>query len=352
MQNPIQVLPCFSLEPNKLVLFNRVFRSSSYDKDGNLKPKIKRLTKAIFESNDASKVITRSSHNLELSDNAYRTMRKKINWLYYLSKPRHRKTYNGKDIYNFKMCFLTLSLSSRQKHTTAEITKSMFNQLLTELRQRSGMENYLWRLEYQKNGNVHYHLCSDTYLDYYFVLPIWNRIQENYGYIEDYKAKHQAMTLTEYNHAYNRDQSLTFDIMAKRYAKGKKSSWSQPNSVDVKSVISKRAIANYISKYFGKDGTIGTMSNDFDTSENTANMRLWFCSRSLSQMGNITDFCEAFHVDVKAIIESATKIRTFFAKYATIIYFEMSDLPAYCRKVIEPIMRKHAYTSGYQPSLA
>lgn len=351
MQNPIQVLPCFSLEPNKLVLFNRVFRSSNYNEDGTKKAKIKRVRPQTFEDNASANTITRSSHNLELSANAYRTMRKKINWLYYLSKARHRKTYNGKDIYNFKMCFLTLSLSSKQRHTTADVTKLLFNQLLTELRQRTGMSNYLWRLEYQKNGNVHYHLCTDCYLDYYFVLPIWNRIQDNHGYLNAYKAKHEKMSLSEYNQAYNSKKDLDFSIMAKRYAKGLKSGWTQPNSVDVKSVVSKKAIASYISKYFGKDASIGQIKNDHDTAENTANMRLWFCSRSLSKMANISDFCEAFTVDVRSIIETCKKIRTFFAQYATIIYFEMSDLPDHCRQVLEPILRNHAYSTGYVPSL-
>lgn len=351
MNNPIQILPCFSLEPNKLVLFNRVFRSSNYNADGTIKDKVKRINPAKYEQQTPSDGVKRSSHNLELSANAYRSLRKKINWLYYLSKARHRKTYNGKDIYNFKMCFLTLQLASKQKHSSVEITKNMFNQFLTEIRQRTGMENYVWRLEYQKNGNVHYHLCTDSYLDYYFVLPIWNRIQKNYGYIESYTAKHLDMSLLDYNKAYNADKSKPFDIMAKRYAKGCKNAWTQPNSIDCKSVVSKKAIASYISKYFGKNGSAGIASNGFDTPENTANMRLWFCSRSLSKLGSISDFCEAFEVDVRAIVESAKNIRTYFAQYATIIYFEMKEMPTYCRQILEPILRKHATAGGYSPSL-
>src|SRR3546814_20465939 len=87
---------------------------------------------------------------------------------------------------------------------------------------------------------------------------------------------------------YNSNGKRKFEDVAKSYAAGKKSNWEQPNSVDVVSVNSKKAIANYISKYFGKspDGT--TLKNDLDDDDNTANIRIWFCSRSLSKLNTVT----------------------------------------------------------------
>lgn len=350
MQQQIQVIPSYSLEPTKLTLFNRVYKASDYDKNGNRKTKTKRISADGSTSTHTTASIVRSSHNLVLSPNAYRTLRKRISWLYYLSKSRHRKTYSGKDIYNFKICFLTLTLSSRQKHTTAEVTATMFNQFMTEIRQRTGMQNYVWRMEYQANGNVHYHIVTDTYIDYYFALSIWNRIQETKGYIEPYRAKHEAMSLQDYNQTYNKFNTRDFSIVAKQYAKGKKNKWSQPNSVDVKSVISKKAIGAYISKYFGKNEDGKVLNNDYDTAENIANIRLWFCSRSLSKVNNIVDFVDAGAIDIVNLVKCAKDIRKYIAQYATMLYFEITNLPHYCRKVLEPLMRNHAYSTGYQPS--
>ncbi len=342
-------MPCFSLAPNKLTLYNRVFKSSEYDKDGNKKDKVKRNNTVNFEPTSNDQTVKRQSHNLQISPNAYRTLTKKITWLYYLSKSRNRTTYNGKQIYNFKLCFLTLTLPSKQQTSTAEVTANIFNTMLTELRQRTSMTNYVWRMEYQKNGNVHYHLCTDTYLDYFFVLPIWNRILSHHGYIEPYRAKHADLSLHQYNQLYNSDGHKEFATIAKQYAKGKKNKWTQPNSIDCKSVISKKAIASYISKYFGKSENDTTIKNEFDTPENVANIRLWFCSRSLSRVENISDFCEGFSQDVVAIIDCAKNTHKFFAKWATVIYYELHNLPDYCRQVLEPIMRNHAYSTGYIP---
>lgn len=348
--NAITVMPCFSLEPTKLTLFNRVFKASDYNPDGTKREKTKRIKHFEQTVNQAQENITRSTHNLQLSDNAYRTLKKRINWLYYLAKSKSVKTYNGKQIYNFKIAFLTLTLSSKQKDPTADITNGMFNQFLTEIRQRTGMANYVWRLEFQENGNVHYHLVTDTYLDYYFVLPIWNRIQKNNGYIKEYKEKHENLSLLDYNKMYNPLGKLQFDTIAKRYAKSKSQKWEQPNSVDVRSVVSKKAIASYITKYFGKDSKSKVVKSECDNDENTKNLRLWFCSRSLSRVNSISNFIEATEYDITAIVTSAKNIKRYFAKFATVIYFEMFDLPDYCRRYLEPLLRNHAFSTGYQPS--
>lgn len=348
--NAITVMPCFSLEPTKLTLFNRVFKASDYHPDGTKREKTKRIKHFEQTFTQAQENVKRSTHNLQLSDNAYRTLKKRINWLYYLAKSKSVKTYNGKQIYNFKIAFLTLTLSSKQKDPTADITNGMFNQFLTEIRQRTGMANYVWRLEFQENGNVHYHLVTDTYLDYYFVLPIWNRIQKNNGYIKDYKEKHENLSLLDYNKMYNPFGKLQFDTIAKRYAKSKSQKWEQPNSVDVRSVVSKKAIASYITKYFGKDSKSKVVKSECDNDENTKNLRLWFCSRSLSKVNSISNFIEATEYDITAIVTSAKNIKRYFAKFATVIYFEMFDLPDYCRRYLEPLLRNHAFSTGYQPS--
>src|SRR3546814_12525138 len=96
-----------------------------------------------------------------MSTNAYRTLRKKINWLYYLAKSKHVRTISGKEIYNFKIGFITLTLPSKQRTCTKEVTNSLFNTLLTELRTTCELQNYVWRLEFQKNGHVNYHSRSE-----------------------------------------------------------------------------------------------------------------------------------------------------------------------------------------------
>ena len=287
MNKEIQFIPTFSLTPNKLVQYNTVYKWSEYSQEYKHISKF-RLKHFDFESGTFLKnIITRKSHNFEISANAYRTLQQKINWLYYLAKEKNVVTPKGNTITNHKISFITLTLPSKQFHNTKFLTENLLNQFLTEIRGRFKMENYVWRLEFQKNGNVHYHIVTDTYIDFYIVKSIWNRNLEKLGYIKAYQSNMKNLTLLDYHKKYNYNNKVTFEKNKERYAKGISENWLNPSTVDIKSVISNKAIAGYLAKYFSKDSTSNSIKNDLDTDENSKNMRLWFCSRSLSKLGKI-----------------------------------------------------------------
>lgn len=366
------IIPSFSLEPNKLATFNRILRKQKPLKSPGKKQisttinenssnqydffqSIEKTQLAISPKVSAIEIfknpkVKRKFHNFLISENAHRTLKLKINWLYFLAKSKQVTTYNGKNIFNFKMAFITLTLPSVQKHSTVFITKNLFNQFLTEVRQRTKMKNYVWRLEFQKNGNVHYHLATDTYLDYWFITKIWNRILSNYDYIQPYTAKHEKMNLRQYNARYNSNGKTEFALIAKRYATGKKNHWKQPNTCDVKSVISNASISNYISKYFSKSQNDGKNKNALDNEQNSANLRLWFCSRSLSKLNKITDFLEAINYDIVSIVSKAKKAKTYIFRWAKVVYFEIKNLSKQYRTFLEILLRNYAYNLEYLPS--
>ena len=248
----------FSLEPNKLALYTK------FDWVAPLPDQVKKSYRPTLAN-----VVTRKFHDFEISENAYRNLRRKINWLYALSRKRDIKTWAGKNIFAFRCSFLTFTLPSAQRHPTAYITSEMFNNLLTQLRKKFGMENYVWRLEFQSNGNVHYHLVTDSFIEWRTMRAIWNGICEHHGYIEPYRQKHSAMKLADYVRTYSKSGHGDFFRLKKSYMQGLKDGWSNPNSVDAKSVVSKKAIAAYVSKYFGKPAKTGKKCNALDTPENS-----------------------------------------------------------------------------------
>lgn len=343
-------LPSFSLQPNKVVSFNSVF--VKYDNNTKIKSihefKTKRSNLGTNSSNKS--LLVRKNHAFVISDNAYRNLKKKINWLYYLSKSKRVKTYSGKDIYNFKIGFITLTLPSKQRTCTKEVTNNLLNNFLTEIRQRTKMTNYVWRLEFQKNGNVHYHLVTDTYLDFFLVQKIWNRLLKLNGYITDYQNKFKDLSLSEYRNLVDPDNKTEYNKIVKRYAKGKREKWENPPSVDCRSVISNRAIANYISKYFAKESDDNPIKNELDNDSNASNLRLWFCSRSLSKLNTVTNFCEAVKYDIFAIVSHAKKVKKVIGKYAISYYFEVKEMQGTARKWIEMILKDYSKKQGYIPS--
>jgi hypothetical protein len=350
MQNSLyNFIPTFSLQPNRIVAYNTVQKFNSYKKEYE---NVSKGAKTLFDFESGTFIknpLIRKPHNFTISDNAYRTLQSKINWLYYLAKSKTVKTHKNVIIYNHKISFITLTLPSKQKSCTSDITSRLLNQFLTEIRGRFGMENYVWRLEFQKNGNVHYHLVTDTYVPYGSIRNIWNRTIEKDGYVSDYQSKMKSMSLMEYHNLYNYGNKVTFSENAKRYAKGAAENWSNPPTVDVKSVVSNKAIAGYLSKYFAKDSKNQVICNEFDNPENSKSLRLWFCSRSLSKLNKISEYIEAYEHKIFDIIQHSKTIDKFKTKYATIINFDICTMVGNARKWIDYILKSYAFELSYKP---
>lgn len=179
--------------------------------------------------------------------NLGKTSKKKITdavkWLDFIAKTKTYKTKKGKKI-RWRIQMITLTLSSKQRHSDKEITKELLGKFLNEMRNNYDMKNYVWKAETQENGNIHYHIITDCGVNYYRVLYVWNRIQNYLGYVKEWEK--------------NKDTDTKY-----------------PNSVDIKKVLKDSNIEYYIAKYIGKD----------DEEERRAvTSRLYALSYSLSRL--------------------------------------------------------------------
>lgn len=351
MSDRFIVLDTFGLTPDKLTLYKTFVQKNEYKSEivttHTTKDKIAGLKNIYGDQYETEK----RYHNFEISTHARKRMLQKINWLYFMAKGRTKKTISGKEIFNFKINFITLTLPAKQVHNTAQITKECLNQLITELRNKYNMQNFVWRLEFQQNGNVHYHIVTDVFIDFYILQKMWNRIIGKLGYTERYTQKHALMSLSDYVKEYSTEKFNDFEKLAKRYATGKKTMWKVPNSVDVKSVSGKQNIAFYISKYFSKKANMKMKCNELDTKDNSMGLRLWFCSRSLSKLEKVVDYCEAFKEDVLSAITSTKGFFTSVQDYCTTIYYRFKDLVAEAKQVLHPILYNYAISTGYEPCI-
>lgn len=345
------ILESFSLTPHRLSMYNTRIRRN--ENTGAIEKSISRDEKNKLLANLHGGEYTKETrfHNFAISESARKTMLLKINWLYFMAKSRYKKAISGVEIHNFKLNFITLTLSSKQKHPTSQLTKEVFNQFMTELRKKYQIENFVWRLEFQKNGNVHYHIVTDTYTDFHIVQKIWNRCQDKFGYVAEYTRKHITMSLNDYVNAYSDNGKVPFETLRYRYARGKASSWKIPNSVDVKSVASGKKISFYISKYFSKKENRNNACNPLDNKENSLGLRLWFCSRSLSKLDKISDFVPAFKLDVLNLIQSAKDVLFVAHDYCKSWFYSIASLEVTAKGVISQLLRNYAINTGYVVSM-
>lgn len=288
-------------------------------------------------------------HNFELSKTAQKNLKNKVTWLYHFARKKSVTTRKGKQLSNFKMNFATLKLPSVQVHTSDFITKNCLNQLFVEIAKKHDFKNYVWRLEYQQNGNLHYHIATDTYIDFFWLQFTWNRILNKYGYVDVYTRKFAHMDFATYRKMFSKNDNTDFEVLQERYAKGCREKWTQPNSVDVKAVFGQNNIAFYISKYMSKS------KNDKEQvvlpicEDNSKNSRLWFCSRSLSNCKTLNDVREAMDIDIFGILSKAEGVIKQYHDYCIVLYFDFSKLPALVKGVIRKCLEMYRQDVHYQP---
>lgn len=344
------VIPKASVRPNKIVFYNQIIKFYKTP-PAEKKP----LKKAVFASlsalgKNSTIMPMKNTHNFEISSKASGRIKEKVSWLYELARNKTVTTTGGKTLYSFKMNFITLTLPSLQSHDTATLTAQCLNQFLTECKSRFGLENYVWRLEFQKNGNAHYHIATDTYIDYTSAKLIWNRCLQKLGYISAYQNKFIGMTFSDYCKEYGNNGKTPFATLRERFGRGCATRWDSPNTVDVRAVSNAKNIAFYISKYITKKSEYSLNAVVLERESMETNLRLWFCSRSLSKLSAIEIFLEEYDSLVGDCLSGLSNCRKYVYEYVSVWYFNNKEQINETKKNLWLLFRRYANESGYIPA--
>lgn len=215
------------------------------------------------EEEERNKNLNRGyKHKGELSLTSKKKIINRILWLNQISEVKTYKTKKGQYIQH-KLSMLTLTLPSEMKHSPQFITENCLTRFLNLIRSYYKIKNYIWKLELQQNGNVHYHIITDAELDYNSLKKIWNKIINKFGYVDQYsltslrlgERKYIEKRLEEMR-KYKKYKLLNEANLVKeikevwRYQKSIK--FSQPNTINIKRISLNSNIENYIAKYVSK----------------------------------------------------------------------------------------------------
>lgn len=215
----------------------------------------------------------------ELSKTSSTKLKNAINWLTAAAPTKRVYHKQSKSYYKFKLNFITLTLPTTDHNITDEyFKKKMLHNFLNTARYKFKLNNYIWKVETQKNGNIHAHITSDTFIHYEDLRKCWNKILIKHNVMQPYTEKHSKLTFEDYNNLYNPDNKHDILKIQKAFSDGCNSDWKNPNSTDVKAVHKIQDIASYLAKYLSKS----------DDERRQIKGRLWGCSYALSQANNLT----------------------------------------------------------------
>lgn len=128
----------------------------------------------------------RTTYSGFLSKSAQTVIHKRLyGWLESIRIGNH-VNHNTKSKDRKSLVFITLTLSSTQRHDDRWIKKNMLELFIKRMQNKFGVENYFWKAEAQKNGNLHFHFITDVYIPMTFIQSNWNEIQRSHGYLDHY----------------------------------------------------------------------------------------------------------------------------------------------------------------------
>lgn len=186
------------------------------------------------------KNLLQNKHNNKLSDKAIKRIKSAINWL--VASAKEKRVYNAttKKNYNFKVNLITLTLPDTSKAIKEhEFKTKLMHPFFMYLKKYHGLNNYVWKIEFQQNGKLHVHITTDTFILHHKVRFIWNRLLKSNGFLEDFEKK--------FKH-------------------------DNPNSIDVHAVWKVKNLGAYLAKYMSKN----------EQNTDIINGRIWGCNHELS----------------------------------------------------------------------
>lgn len=228
-----------------------------------------------YERPDQAKKLENHKAHI-LTSQAGRRLKYSINLLLEQAKVKDCFDHDKKSMFQFKVNFITLDLPAKQvfracellhpssTHSDKSLNRDCLMRFIEECRRRYNLHAYIWKAETQRNGNIHYHLTTDTYMPFGSIRAIWNKILARKGYIDAYRAKQEMIHSTGF--FFDESRADTGFCKAKGYRSvrsyedqfrawkyGVSSNWSDPNSTDIHSVKKIKDLARYMVKYMAKN---------------------------------------------------------------------------------------------------
>lgn len=243
-------------------------------------------------------------HNGELSLMSKKKIVNRILWLNQIAEVKTYKTKKGQFIQH-KLSMLTLTLPSKMQHSPQFITENCLTKFLNLIRSYYKIKNYIWKLELQQNGNVHYHIITDAELDYNSLKKIWNKIINKFGYVDEYSKSSLGLGEKKYirkrleeMRKYKKYELLNEANLIKEIREvwkyQRSINFSEPNTINIKRVSLNSNIENYIAKYVSKGSNTDSLSSfkGFEREEGEERKkigRIYSNSENLSKVSKLKD---------------------------------------------------------------
>lgn len=182
-----------------------------------------------------------------------------------------------------KLSFITLTTPTHQNSTSAKwCHKNLLEPTLRILRQRYNMKSYIWKVELQQNGQIHYHLTTEIMINHTALRNIWNNLLRRHDMLKEFKA--------QYGH-------------------------DNPNSTDIHAVHKINNLEAYLVKYITKEYQ----------NETKLDAKIWDCSKNIKTADYFKAPLDFTTHQIIRKLQKTKEIITHYFEKAIFLDFKTSD---------------------------
>jgi len=197
----------------------------------------------------------KESYTGKLTTFSKKKLKRAIGLMVEVAKDKEATNFKTNKTFRFKINFITFTLPAPQGNVDDKTIKTCLNNWIKRARRKHKLCSYVWRAERQANGNIHFHMITDTYIHFRVVRDDWNEVLKPTGLIDKFKAKHHH---------------------------------ENPNSTDIHAVWKVKNLVQYFVKYMSKEHKDG---------EEPIQGKIWDCSTNLKTKENCWEIMEGIYYD-------------------------------------------------------
>jgi hypothetical protein len=216
--------------------------------------------------------ITKPAYSGTVTGGVAKRIRRAIDILVQSNPPKMIYNPVTKNTFPFSLNFVTMTIAS-EKVLGAKFCYTHLLKPFIRKMGKLGNMSYVWKAEFQKRGQLHYHVATNVFLPWQDIRSTWNNLQRKARLLDEFALKHGNFN---------------------------------PNGTDVHSFYSIKDVGSYMSKYMSKDNTA------------SVNGKTWDCSKNLKKpFFAFTPSSE--HIEVLRNIESAKGTKKIELEHCTIL---------------------------------
>lgn len=89
------------------------------------------------------------------------------------------------------LSFITLTIPPHSSKPTPQwANPTLLAPFILAMKRKHSLSTYIWKAEFQKNGMLHYHITTRSWIHYYSIRDEWNYLLRKNGLLNEHYAKH------------------------------------------------------------------------------------------------------------------------------------------------------------------